>query len=163
MCSSYRFQYSNTWKNLPRCSADSLLLPCSGKDGNSISRLIITLAFTKISQKKSLNRSEVSNFLTRQGAPCKWTKHVGGEQKRNEGWQLLMHLGDTQQWMLLNSRMVSIPIFAAMAHPCIHAAHDTQLSCKGHRSQLSLSPHSQQLEKYAKVHLDWFFFTFYGT
>lgn len=58
-----------------------------------------------------------ANSLTHQVASCKWTKYVVGEQKRNKGWQLVMQLGDTHQWMLLKSRMVSIPIFAAMAHP----------------------------------------------
>lgn len=60
-----------------------------------------------------------------------------------------MYLDDTHQWVLLKSRTVSIPIFAATAHPFIHTTHDTQLSRRGHESQLSLS---HQLEKYAKVH-----------
>lgn len=85
---------------------------------------------------------------------------MGGEQKRNEGQQLLIYSADTHQGVLLEGRTVSVRIFAAMAHPFIHATHDTQLSCRGHRSQLSLSSHSHQLEKYAKVHWGWLFFFF---
>lgn len=47
---------------MPRCSADAVQLTCSSKDGNSISRLIITFAFMKISWNKSFNNSKHQTF-----------------------------------------------------------------------------------------------------
>lgn len=77
--------------------------------------------------------------------------------KGNSSWFTWM-----TQSKAVKGRRVPVHICAAMAHPFIHATHGTQLCCGGQRSQFSLSSHSHQLGKYAKVHRGWGF-AFYGS